>query len=96
MCLNVFYQGASEVSGYGIRFNALCPTFVQTDLIANASANLGPFSHLAEVAGQIKEKLGVIRSEFSSFFHAIVFDPNITPTLQRVRGGQGSHGAGDG
>ncbi|XP_011481423.1 15-hydroxyprostaglandin dehydrogenase [NAD(+)] [Oryzias latipes] len=52
--------GASEVSGYGIRFNALCPAFVQTDLIANASANLGPFSHLAEVAGQIKEKLGVI------------------------------------
>ncbi|RVE64232.1 hypothetical protein OJAV_G00144530 [Oryzias javanicus] len=51
---------ASAVSGYGIRFNALCPTFVQTEMITNIPARLGQFSHLNEVAEQLKEKLGVL------------------------------------
>ncbi|XP_068587693.1 15-hydroxyprostaglandin dehydrogenase [NAD(+)]-like isoform X1 [Cebidichthys violaceus] len=38
---------ASTASGYGIRFNALCPAFVQTDLLTNFSDKLGQFSQLA-------------------------------------------------
>ncbi|GAA6232101.1 15-hydroxyprostaglandin dehydrogenase [NAD(+)]-like [Lates japonicus] len=39
---------ASAASGYGIRFNALCPTFVQTDLFSAILDRLGQFSHLAD------------------------------------------------
>uniref|UniRef100_A0A3P8TYD3 Zgc:56585 n=1 Tax=Amphiprion percula TaxID=161767 RepID=A0A3P8TYD3_AMPPE len=37
---------ASIVSDYGIHFNAVCPGFVQTDLMYNIPNNLGQFSHL--------------------------------------------------
>ncbi|XP_040908167.1 15-hydroxyprostaglandin dehydrogenase [NAD(+)]-like isoform X3 [Toxotes jaculatrix] len=39
---------ASAASGYGIRINALCPGFVQTDLLSDATSKLGRFSHLAD------------------------------------------------
>uniref|UniRef100_A0A668UZ65 15-hydroxyprostaglandin dehydrogenase [NAD(+)] n=1 Tax=Oreochromis aureus TaxID=47969 RepID=A0A668UZ65_OREAU len=38
---------ASSASGYGLRFNAVCPSLVKTDLIASLMDNLGQFSHLA-------------------------------------------------
>uniref|UniRef100_A0A3Q0S1J4 15-hydroxyprostaglandin dehydrogenase [NAD(+)] n=1 Tax=Amphilophus citrinellus TaxID=61819 RepID=A0A3Q0S1J4_AMPCI len=38
---------ASASASYGIRFNAVCPTLVQTDLFASITDNLGQFSHLA-------------------------------------------------
>ncbi|KAF6725166.1 15-hydroxyprostaglandin dehydrogenase [NAD(+)] [Oryzias melastigma] len=51
---------ASEVSGYGIRFNALCPTFVQTEMITNISGKLGQFTHLTGMAVKLTEKLGIL------------------------------------
>ncbi|XP_053188374.1 15-hydroxyprostaglandin dehydrogenase [NAD(+)]-like [Scomber japonicus] len=39
---------ASTASGYGVRFCALCPGFVQTDLCSTILDNLGQFSHLAD------------------------------------------------
>ncbi|KAK5887804.1 hypothetical protein CesoFtcFv8_016373 [Champsocephalus esox] len=53
---------ASSASGYGIRFNALCPSFVQTDLFVNTTSNLGQFSHLADVAKQLEDKFGVLNT----------------------------------
>ncbi|CAI5642876.1 unnamed protein product [Oreochromis niloticus] len=38
---------ASSASGYGLRFNAVCPSLVKTDLVASLMDNLGQFSHLA-------------------------------------------------
>uniref|UniRef100_A0A3Q4MJ63 15-hydroxyprostaglandin dehydrogenase n=1 Tax=Neolamprologus brichardi TaxID=32507 RepID=A0A3Q4MJ63_NEOBR len=37
---------ASSASGYGLCFNAVCPSFVKTDLFASHMDNLGQFSHL--------------------------------------------------
>ncbi|XP_053188371.1 15-hydroxyprostaglandin dehydrogenase [NAD(+)] [Scomber japonicus] len=51
---------ASAVSGYGIRFNALCPGFVQTDLLSDISSKLGLFSSLADVTQQIVDKIGIL------------------------------------
>ncbi|XP_056264181.1 15-hydroxyprostaglandin dehydrogenase [NAD(+)]-like [Pseudoliparis swirei] len=51
---------ASTASGYGVRFNALCPGFVQTDLFSAIKSNLGRFSHLAAATQQQVELLGVV------------------------------------
>ncbi|KAM9332196.1 15-hydroxyprostaglandin dehydrogenase [NAD(+)]-like [Pholidichthys leucotaenia] len=51
---------ASAISGYGIRFNVLCPAFVKTSLLSDITTKLGRFSHLHEASQQIVEQLGVI------------------------------------
>ncbi|XP_042287673.1 15-hydroxyprostaglandin dehydrogenase [NAD(+)] [Thunnus maccoyii] len=51
---------ASTVSGYGIRFNALCPGFVQTDLFTTISSNLGRYSNLADATKQLADKTGIL------------------------------------
>ncbi|XP_026184181.1 15-hydroxyprostaglandin dehydrogenase [NAD(+)] isoform X2 [Mastacembelus armatus] len=51
---------ASTMSGYGIRFNAICPGFAQTDLLSNMNNKLGRFSHLADATTQMVEKLGIL------------------------------------
>uniref|UniRef100_A0A3P8U326 15-hydroxyprostaglandin dehydrogenase [NAD(+)] n=1 Tax=Amphiprion percula TaxID=161767 RepID=A0A3P8U326_AMPPE len=51
---------ASIVSDYGIHFNAVCPGFVQTDLMYNIPNNLGQFSHLADIEKEMVEKMGTI------------------------------------
>lgn len=51
---------ASTASGYGIRFNALCPGFVQTELFSAIPSKLGQFSHLADVTQQLVDKVGIL------------------------------------
>lgn len=51
---------ASNVSGYGIRINALCPGFVDTELITNIQDKLGPFSHLKEMTQNLVESMGTM------------------------------------
>ncbi|XP_054481761.1 15-hydroxyprostaglandin dehydrogenase [NAD(+)] [Anoplopoma fimbria] len=51
---------ASTASGYGIRFNVLCPGFVQTNLFSAIKSNLGQFSHLADATQQLMDVLGII------------------------------------
>uniref|UniRef100_H3DFA5 15-hydroxyprostaglandin dehydrogenase [NAD(+)] n=1 Tax=Tetraodon nigroviridis TaxID=99883 RepID=H3DFA5_TETNG len=51
---------ASAASGYGVRVNALCPSFVQTQLFANGSSKLGQFSHLAQASYQVAETIGIL------------------------------------
>ncbi|XP_068456619.1 15-hydroxyprostaglandin dehydrogenase [NAD(+)]-like [Clinocottus analis] len=51
---------ASEMSGYGVRFNALCPGFVQTDLFDAINSNLGRFSHLDEATRQLMQQFGLV------------------------------------
>ncbi|KAM6907464.1 15-hydroxyprostaglandin dehydrogenase [NAD(+)] [Xenentodon cancila] len=66
---------ASKVSDYGIRFNALCPGFVQTDLLANIPTRLGQFSHLADKSSQLLETMGVLSvSEVAQCFLELVKD----------------------
>uniref|UniRef100_A0A8C6Q0L6 15-hydroxyprostaglandin dehydrogenase [NAD(+)] n=1 Tax=Nothobranchius furzeri TaxID=105023 RepID=A0A8C6Q0L6_NOTFU len=52
--------GASDQLGYGIRFNAICPGFVQTDLLAGIPDRLGQFSELGESTGVMMEKIGIL------------------------------------
>ncbi|KAM4727406.1 15-hydroxyprostaglandin dehydrogenase [NAD(+)] [Anableps anableps] len=51
---------ASEASGYGIRFNTVCPGFVQTDLMTNIPARLGQFSNLAGAAQKLVDVMGTV------------------------------------
>ncbi|XP_013884031.1 15-hydroxyprostaglandin dehydrogenase [NAD(+)] [Austrofundulus limnaeus] len=52
--------GASKALGYGVRLNAVCPGFVQTDLMDQIPEQLGPYTVLGESVEQMKEKLGVL------------------------------------
>ncbi|XP_029303938.1 15-hydroxyprostaglandin dehydrogenase [NAD(+)]-like isoform X2 [Cottoperca gobio] len=47
---------ASTASGYGIRFNTLCPFLVQTDLFSCMWDRLGQFSHMAGEAKKHADK----------------------------------------
>lgn len=51
---------ASTFSGYGIRFNAVCPGFVQTYLQSNIPVSLGQFSHLADITNELVDNMGII------------------------------------
>lgn len=51
---------ASSVSGYGIRVNAFCPGFVQTDLFSSIPSHLGQFSQLAYATQNIVEGMGIL------------------------------------
>ncbi|XP_018547944.1 15-hydroxyprostaglandin dehydrogenase [NAD(+)] [Lates calcarifer] len=52
--------GASTTSGYGVRFNALCPSFVQTNLLSTLTSELGQFANLAESTQQLIDKMGIL------------------------------------
>ncbi|XP_061558663.1 15-hydroxyprostaglandin dehydrogenase [NAD(+)] [Phycodurus eques] len=54
--------GASTMAGFGIRFNALCPTLVQTELLASLSEKLGQFTLLEEPTRQLLDKHGVLNA----------------------------------
>lgn len=51
---------ASLGSDYGIRFNALCPGFVDTALFTNIPERLGKFSHLKELTQGLVDTFGVM------------------------------------
>ncbi|XP_029030093.1 15-hydroxyprostaglandin dehydrogenase [NAD(+)] [Betta splendens] len=51
---------ASKASDYGIRFNAVCPGFVQTDLISNTKLKLGQFSHLEDATNQLMAEMRML------------------------------------
>lgn len=51
---------ASEAAGYGIRFNAVCPAFVQTNLMTNIPVRLGQFSNLARASQKLVEVIGIV------------------------------------
>ncbi|XP_013770164.1 15-hydroxyprostaglandin dehydrogenase [NAD(+)]-like isoform X2 [Pundamilia nyererei] len=53
---------ASAASNYGIRVNALCPSFVGTELFTTIEHKLGQFAHLKGAANQLVEKLGVLNT----------------------------------
>ncbi|XP_060942459.1 15-hydroxyprostaglandin dehydrogenase [NAD(+)]-like [Limanda limanda] len=81
---------ASTASGYGIRFNALCPGLVQTDLFTHMLDRLGQFSHLADI---IAKSTGVLNvSEVAECFLELVTDTTkngealmVTPTFKKYR-----------
>ncbi|XP_074528171.1 15-hydroxyprostaglandin dehydrogenase [NAD(+)] [Halichoeres trimaculatus] len=49
---------ASSASGYGVRFNAVCPSFVETELFSNITGRLGRFSNLADATRQMAVTFG--------------------------------------
>ncbi|XP_034539716.1 15-hydroxyprostaglandin dehydrogenase [NAD(+)] [Notolabrus celidotus] len=51
---------ASTASGYGVRLNAVCPSFVQTELFSNILDRLGNLSHLADATKEMAEKFGML------------------------------------
>ncbi|XP_068456621.1 15-hydroxyprostaglandin dehydrogenase [NAD(+)]-like [Clinocottus analis] len=54
---------SSTASGYGIRFNVVCPVAVQTDFFSNISDKMGQFSHRADDIVKRMEKTMINVSE---------------------------------
>ncbi|KAM8835059.1 15-hydroxyprostaglandin dehydrogenase [NAD(+)]-like [Synchiropus picturatus] len=52
---------ASSISGYGVRFNAVCPGFVQTTIFDKLPAGLGQFSHLYDYTTPLLERVGMMQ-----------------------------------
>ncbi|KAE8287634.1 15-hydroxyprostaglandin dehydrogenase [NAD(+)] [Larimichthys crocea] len=66
---------ASAVSGYGVRINAICPGFVQTDLFSRIPSKLGKLSHMDDSNQQLIEKFGILTvSELADPFFELVTD----------------------
>lgn len=51
---------ASTAAGYGIRFNALCPSFVKTDFPSSSPDRSGPSSHLHRTTPNLVKTKGVL------------------------------------
>ncbi|CAL8365495.1 unnamed protein product [Lota lota] len=67
----------SKMSGYGVRFNMICPTFIQTDILNSLTspATLGQFSHLVDPTKKMMELHGVLDvSQVSEGFLQMVLD----------------------
>ncbi|XP_061819002.1 15-hydroxyprostaglandin dehydrogenase [NAD(+)]-like isoform X1 [Nerophis lumbriciformis] len=61
--VNVFTRAMADISarlGYGVRFNALCPALVQTDIFSGLQAKMGPFCQLEGPTREVVDKLGVL------------------------------------
>ncbi|XP_059207597.1 15-hydroxyprostaglandin dehydrogenase [NAD(+)]-like isoform X2 [Centropristis striata] len=66
---------ASTASGYGIRFNAICPSFVQTELFSGPLSRLGQFIHLAPAIHAFADKIGLLNvSEVAEALLELVTD----------------------
>lgn len=52
LCVSLV-QKASSALGYGVRFNAVCPWFVQTDLLGGLEDKLGRFLPMSDATQQI-------------------------------------------
>lgn len=51
---------ASLASEFGVRFNALCPGFVNTDLFTSIPEKLGQWAHMADLSQSLVETMGVM------------------------------------
>lgn len=63
VCTSMFIQIASQLSGYGVRINAVCPTFVQTPLLNTFKQEdkTGQFSTLTDFTKMLMEKFPIIQ-----------------------------------
>ncbi|KAM9788560.1 15-hydroxyprostaglandin dehydrogenase [NAD(+)]-like [Neosynchiropus ocellatus] len=52
---------ASMMSGYGVRFNTVCPCGVQTEMFEKSPFLLGQFSHLKDSNNALIEKIGMMQ-----------------------------------
>ncbi|XP_059911840.1 15-hydroxyprostaglandin dehydrogenase [NAD(+)]-like [Gadus macrocephalus] len=67
----------SKRSGYGVRFNTICPDFAKTDILnyLDSTATLGQFAHLADPTRKFVEQHGLLDvSQVSEAFLQLVFD----------------------
>ncbi|XP_051902469.1 15-hydroxyprostaglandin dehydrogenase [NAD(+)]-like [Hippocampus zosterae] len=53
---------ASTMAGYGVRFNAICPALVETELLATLTQKLGQFTVLEQPTRQLLDTHGVIKT----------------------------------
>ncbi|KAJ8385433.1 hypothetical protein AAFF_G00189590 [Aldrovandia affinis] len=69
--------GASEVSGYGVRINVLCPNFAKTPLLSfrTNKEQAGQFENLMSITNQLMEKFGLLEvSTVAESFLQLVTD----------------------
>ncbi|KAF4077236.1 hypothetical protein AMELA_G00205690 [Ameiurus melas] len=79
---------ASQVSGYGVRINALCPSFVRTALIDsfNQEEKTGQFHSLVPLTQSLMEKFPMIEVEqVAKAFLYLVKDESVNGAALVVR-----------
>ncbi|KAM4620067.1 15-hydroxyprostaglandin dehydrogenase [NAD(+)] [Polymixia lowei] len=79
---------ASKVLGYGIRFNILCPAFVQTDILnaMRTPEKVGQFIHLTEATEKLMETFGMLEvSEVAKNLLQLVTDESKNGEALMVR-----------
>ncbi|XP_029029801.1 15-hydroxyprostaglandin dehydrogenase [NAD(+)]-like [Betta splendens] len=52
---------ASTASGYGVRFNAICPGAVQTPLLSGFRSKMGRFAHMEPAVHQVMTQTGTMK-----------------------------------
>jgi NAD(P)-dependent dehydrogenase (short-subunit alcohol dehydrogenase family) len=59
---SLMFQETSKRSGYGVRFNTICPDFAKTDILncLDSTATLGQFAHLADPTRKFVEQHGLL------------------------------------
>ncbi|XP_010790310.1 15-hydroxyprostaglandin dehydrogenase [NAD(+)]-like isoform X1 [Notothenia coriiceps] len=76
---------ASTAAGYGVRFNAVCPGFVQTELLTGLSNKLGQFSQLADEFQRNAEKSTLTVSEVADCLLELVTDETKNGEALQIR-----------
>ena len=59
---SLMLQETSKRSGYGVRFNTICPDFANTDILncLDNPATLGKYAHLADPTRKCVEQHGIL------------------------------------
>uniref|UniRef100_A0A8C6T295 Uncharacterized protein n=1 Tax=Neogobius melanostomus TaxID=47308 RepID=A0A8C6T295_9GOBI len=77
---------ASLGSDYGVRFNALCPGFVETDLLTSIPERLGKFSHMQELTQRLVDNFGIMNvSQVAEGLMELLLDETKTGQALTIR-----------
>uniref|UniRef100_A0A8C6SYH2 Uncharacterized protein n=1 Tax=Neogobius melanostomus TaxID=47308 RepID=A0A8C6SYH2_9GOBI len=75
-----------EVEGYQVRFNALCPGFVETDLLTSIPERLGKFSHMQELTQRLVDNFGIMNvSQVAEGLMELLLDETKTGQALTIR-----------
>ncbi|XP_048383676.1 15-hydroxyprostaglandin dehydrogenase [NAD(+)]-like isoform X4 [Stegostoma tigrinum] len=85
---------ASSFGNYGVRINALCPSFVNTEILEtiNCEENLGIFYQFKDNAKNLMQVFGVLEpSEIAKGFVQLLEDDSLNGAVMKITTSKGIH-----